>query len=159
MNATVVARAWEVAEPLVAQEGLEIVDVEYRREGRGMVLRLFLDRQGGSDEPGRGVTLDDLGRVSRQLGDLLDVADAVPGSYTLEASSPGINRRLRVPEQFRRYLGKRVRVRSATPQNGRRTFVGVLEAVEEAEITVREGESSYVIPLTEITKANYEPEA
>ena len=106
MNETVAERVWEIAEPLVTHEGLEMVDVEFRRESRGMVLRLYLDRESG-------VSLDDLSRVSRQLGDLLDVHDAVPGPYTLEVSSPGINRRLRRPEHFLRYLGKRVRVRTA----------------------------------------------
>ena len=85
MKETVAERVWEVAEPLVTDEGLEIVDIEHRRESRGWVLRLFVDREGG-------VSLDDLTRVSRQLGDLLDAHDLVPGAYTLELSSPGINR-------------------------------------------------------------------
>src|SRR5882724_1531009 len=108
MNETVAERVWEIAEPLVVQEGLEIVDVEFRRENRGMILRLFLDREGG-------VGLDDLTRVSRQLGDLLDVHDTVPGRYLLECSSPGIDRRLRRPDHFRRYIGKAVRVRTVAP--------------------------------------------
>src|SRR3972149_11857053 len=112
MNETVAERVWEIAEPLVAHEGLEMVDVEFRRENRGMVLRLFLDRSGG-------ISLDDLTRVSRQLGDVLDAHNAVPGSYTLEVSSPGINRRLRRPDHFRRYLGKKVRVRRVAPLEGR----------------------------------------
>ncbi len=75
----VIERVWEIAEPVVVQEGLEIVDIEYHREGRGMVLRLYVDRLGGSG-PGRtpgGVGLDDLSRLSRQIGDLLDVRDAL----------------------------------------------------------------------------------
>jgi ribosome maturation factor RimP len=152
MNEMVAERVWEIAEPLVTHEGLEMVDVEFRRESRGMVLRLYLDREGGA-------SLDDLTRVSRQLGDLLDVHAAVPGSYTLEVSSPGINRRLRRPEHFRRYLGKRVRVRTAGPVAGRRGFVGTLHSVDAEGIVVDEGGCSHMIRFIEIAQANYEPES
>jgi len=152
MNETVAERVWEIAEPLVSHEGLEMVDVEFRRESRGMVLRLYLDRESG-------VSLDDLTRVSRQLGDLLDVHGAVPGPYTLEVSSPGINRRLRRPEHFRRYLGKRVRVRTAGPIEGRRGFVGTLQSVDAEGIVVDECGCSHAIRFIEIAQANYEPES
>ncbi len=152
MNETVAERVWEIAEPVVTHEGLEMVDVEYRRESRGMVLRLYLDREGG-------VSLDDLSRVSRQIGDLLDVHDTVPGAYTLEVSSPGINRRLRRPEHFRRYIGKRVRVRTVNPMNGRRVFVGPLEAVEADGVQVAALDGSRFIGFADIAQANYEPES
>jgi len=153
MNETVAERAWHIAEPLVTEEGLEIVDVEFHRESRGMVLRFYLDRQGGG-----GVSLDDLTRVSRQVGDVLDVHDAVPGSYSLEVSSPGINRRLRRPDHFRRYLGKPVRVRTVGALNGRRSFLGVLQTVGADGIVVREAEQQHVIRFAEIAHANYEAE-
>lgn len=149
MRETVAERVWEVAEPLAVDEGLEIVDVEYRREPRGMILRLFVDREGG-------VSLDDLTRVSRQLGDLLDVNDVVPGAYTLEMSSPGINRRLRRPDHFSRYIGKRVRVKLASPRDGRRVFVGTLESVEESGISVSDNTGAHAIAFTDIAQANYE---
>ncbi len=129
-----------------------MVDVEFRRESRGMVLRLYLDREGG-------VSLDDLSRVSRQLGDLLDVHDTVPGPYTLEVSSPGINRRLRRPDHFRRYLGKRVRVRTAGPIEGRRGFVGTLQSVEADGIVLAEAGQSHAIRFADIAQANYEAES
>jgi len=151
MNEAVVQRVWELADPLVTDEGLEMVDVEFRRESRGMILRVFLDRDGG-------VNLDDLTRVSRQLGDLLDVHNAVPGQYTLELSSPGINRRLRRPEHFARYLGKTVRVRTSVPIEGRRNFLGALAAVDAEAIRVRDADGEYRIPFPEIAQANYEPE-
>lgn len=154
MNETVTERVWVIAEPLVTHEGLEIVDVEYHREPRGMVLRLFLDRRGGG-----GVSLDDLAGVSRQLGDILDVHDAVPGAYTLEVSSPGINRRLRRPEHFQRYVGQKVRVRTIAPLEGRRTFIGTLEAVEADSIIVGAAEGAHTIRFAEIAQANYEAEA
>jgi len=154
MQETVTERVWQLAEPLVTQEGLEIVDVEFRRENRGLVLRFYLDRAAGVG----GVSLDELTRVSRQLGDLLDVHDAVPGSYNLEVSSPGINRRLRRPEHFRRYIGKRVRVRTAEPLDGRRSFVGLLEAVTTDGVVVRDTVAAYSIRFAEIAQANYEAE-
>lgn len=155
MNETVAERVWAVAEPLVTYEGLEIVDVEFRRESRGMVLRLYIDRCGGVG----GVSLDDLTRVSRQLGDVLDVHDAIPGSYNLEVSSPGINRRLRRPDHFQRYLGKKVRVRTAGPLDGRRAFVGVLHGVDADGIVLSTAEGNHTIRFAEIAQANYESEA
>ena len=116
-----ISRIWEIASPLVADEGLEIFDIEFRREGRGgWVLRLYLDKEGGPN-------LDDLTRVSRQLGDLLDVHDVLQRSYTLEVSSPGVNRLLKRPKHFTRFLGKRIRVRTRERIEGRRSFLGLLK--------------------------------
>ena len=95
MDSSVVERVWQIAEPLVTDEGMEIVDIEYRREGRGMVLRFYLDREDGGGDARRPDA-----DVSRRLGDVLEVHDVVPGRYTLEVSSPGINRRLRQPRSF-----------------------------------------------------------
>ncbi|HYD49468.1 MAG TPA: ribosome maturation factor RimP [Terriglobales bacterium] len=153
MQDSVTAQVWRLAEPVVAHEGMEIVDIDYVREGRGAVLRLFLDR------PGTGVTLDDLARVSRQLGDILDVHEAVPGHYTLECSSPGIQRRLRVPSHFERYIGQRIRVRLAVPEAGRRGFVGILESVDAEGIVVAEANGEqHKVRFSDISRANYEPE-
>jgi ribosome maturation factor RimP len=151
MNETVAERVWKIAEPVVTNEGMEMVDVEFRRESHGTILRLYLDREGGA-------SLDDLTRVSRQVGDLLDVHDAVPGAYTLEVSSPGINRRLRRPDHFRRYLGQRVRVRTQAPLGGRRVFVGPLTAVDADGITVDQDGVACVIGFRDIAQANYEAE-
>ena len=161
MKETVIERVWEIAEPLATHEGLEVVEIEFRRENRGLVLRLFLDRAGGSDPDGRdgGVNLDDLTRVSRQLGDVLDVHNSVPGAYTLEVSSPGVNRRLRREDHFRRFLGKKVRVRTIVPIDGRRVFAGALDSVDADGIKVGDQRASQFIAFTEIAQANYEPEA
>lgn len=149
MSREIVARVWEVASPVVVGEGLEVVDIEFQRESRGAVLRLFLDREGG-------VTVDDLARVSRQLSDVLDVHDAIAGDYVLECSSPGINRRLRLPEHFRRFLGERVRVRTLERPDGRRSFVGRLAAADEEGIEVADAQGSHRIRHDEIVRANYE---
>lgn len=152
MERAVVSEVWRLAEPVVMHEGMEIVDIEYRPEQRGKVLRFYVDREGG-------IGLDDLAPLSRQLSALLDVHDVVPGAYTLEMSSPGINRRLRVPAHFQRYVGKRVRVRSAEPHDGRRSFLGLLRAVESDGIVVDVDGSepvSQFIAFDDIEQANYE---
>ena len=150
MDATV-RRVWELADGLVEQEGMEIVDIELRHEGSmgGRVLRLYLDKTGGP-------SVDDLTQVSRQLSELLDSSDAVAGAYTLEVSSPGINRPLKRPEHFAQYIGKRVRVRTRDLIGGRRSFLGILQAVVGESITVAQEETRYDIPFAAIEKANYE---
>ncbi len=151
MEMSVLERVWHIAEPLVTHEGMEIVDIDYRRERGGTVLRFYLDREGG-------VGIDDLAPMSRRLGDLIEVHGVVPGSYTLEVSSPGINRRLRQPGHFRRFVGKRVRVRTVERQAGRRSFIGPLRAVEEEGIVVEAGDLMQFIRFEDIAQANYEHE-
>ena len=150
MDATI-RRVWELAAPLAKAEGMEIVDIELHHEGTrgGRILRLYLDKEGG---PG----IDDLGRVSRQLSDLLDSDDVVPGAYTLEVSSPGINRPLKRPEHFARFIGKRIRVRTRDKIEGRRSFLGILQAVVGDQITVKQDNMQYQIPFAAIEKSNYE---
>jgi ribosome maturation factor RimP len=149
MQSSVARRAWEVTEPLIGHEGMEIVDIEYHREGRGAVLRFYLDREGG-------IALEDLATMSRRLGDVLDVHDVVPGHYTLEVSSPGINRRLRQPDHFRRYIGKRVRVKTLGRSEGRRQVFGTLRSVADEGIVVDAADGSRFIEFDDIAKANYE---
>ena len=146
-----VARVWEIAAPLAAGEGMEIVDIEFRREGGrgGRVLRLYLDKEGGP-------SVDDLTRISRQLDDLLDSHIAVDGPYTLEVSSPGINRVLKKLEHFVRFTGKRVRVRTREMIEGRRSFLGLLKEVREGGIVLSQEGAEYYLPLSLIEKANYE---
>lgn len=129
---------------------MEIVDIDYRREGRGNVLRFYLDRVEG------GITIDELTTMSRRFGDIIEVHGLVPGSYTLEVSSPGINRRLRQPEHFRRYVGKRVRVRTIEATDGRRSFAGVLRDVRADGIVCAVGERERFVPFDDIAQANYE---
>ena len=151
MDATV-TRVWELAAPLAQAEGMEIVEIELRHEGSrgGRVLRVYLDKPEG------GPNVDDLSRVSRQLSDLLDTHDAVDGGYTLEVSSPGINRPLTRPEHFARFVGKRVRVRTRDRIEGRRSFLGILRAVGSEQITLTQEGAEYQIPFSVIEKSNYE---
>jgi len=150
MDATL-TRVWQLAGPLVEGEEMEIVDIEFRHEGSrgGRVLRLYLDKEGGPN-------VDDLGRVSRQLSELLDAEDTIDGSYTLEVSSPGINRPLKKPAHFARFVGKRIRVRTRDLIDGRRSFLGILgQVVEDSVILMQEGKH-YQIPFSMIEKSNYD---
>lgn len=150
MDATI-RRVWELAAPLAQGEGMEIVDIEFRPEGTrgGRVLRLYMDKEGGP-------SVDDLSRVSRRLSDLLDSEDAIAGAYTLEVSSPGINRPLKRPEHFARFVGKRIRVRTRDMIEGRRSFLGILgQVLGDSVILTQEGKQ-YQIPFSMIDKSNYE---
>lgn len=146
-----VSRIWELATQIADGEAMEVIDVELRREGTraGRVLRLYLDKEGGP-------SVDDLGRVSRQLSELLDAQDIVEGSYTLEVSSPGINRPLKKPEHFQRFIGKRVRIRTGDMIDGRRSFLGILSEVSGDTIRIEVEGKSYQIPFSMIEKSNYE---
>ena len=150
MDATI-ARIWELAAPLAQTQGLEIIDIELRPEGSrgGRVLRLYLDKEGGPN-------MEELSQVSRELGALLDEHDIVEGAYTLEVSSPGINRPLKSPEQFKRFIGKRVRVRTRELIQGRRSFLGPLLDVSTDRIALNQDGTRFEIPFAVIEKSNYE---
>lgn len=147
----IVERVWRLAAPLAAQEGMEIIDIEFRREGgrAGRVLRLYLDKEGGPN-------VDDISRVSRALSDVLDAENAIDTAYTLEVSSPGINRPLKRPEHFARFVGKRIRVRTRDMIEGRRAFLGILSGVAGDKIVLAQDGRDYNIPLSTIEKSNYE---
>jgi ribosome maturation factor RimP len=141
--------------PLVTALGLELFEIEYKREGRQMILRIFIDKEGG-------ITLDDCAAVSRELSALLDVEDIIPGKFTLEVSSPGLNRPIRSLADYDRYIGKLVKVRTFAPTaddsgNLRKTFLGKLVGIDGDLILVKllEGQSA-TIPFSAVAKANLE---
>lgn len=151
----VVARVTELAEPLAASLGLELAEVEYRQEGRQMVLRLYIDKDGG-------VTLDDCSAVSRELTEILDVEDFIQGHYNLEVSSPGLNRPLKKPSDFESYTGRLVKIRTFEPLaddagNMRKTFLGELLGLSDSIVRLKlnEGQTAS-IPLGKVAKANLE---
>src|SRR6266581_1845351 len=148
----VATRIAELAQPLLDSLGTELVDLEYRREGRAMVLRLFIDKPGG-------ITLDDCASVSRELSEILDVEDFIIDHYTLEVSSPGLNRPLKKESDYIRYQGKLVKVRTFEQYpddhgNLRKTFLGELLGLADGMVRIRlqEGQTA-AIPLDKVAKA------
>jgi len=118
-TAQLVAHLWELVEPVIQAERFELLELEYRCESHGWVLRLFIDHEDG-------ITVDDCARVSTLVGDLLDIRDPIVNQYQLEVSSPGLNRPLRKWEHFQKYVGNIVDVRLDTPVSNRRRFRGKL---------------------------------
>ncbi len=159
-KASVAERAARVAEPLVQAEGFELVDVEWLREPQGWVLRLYIDTPGRDPWAKEGgVGLEECARVSHAVETSLEVEDVIGQAYSLEVSSPGINRPLRKPDHFRRVLGKRVKVKTFGPVGtpGRKSFTGTLQDVADEGVTVHvEGGPAFRIPFRDIAKANLE---
>ena len=152
---TVTDKIKDIAERIASSLGMELVDLEYKREGRQMVLRFFIDKNGG-------ITLDDCADVSRELSAVLDVEDLVPDKYVLEVSSPGLNRPLKTESDYVRYMGKLVKIKTYEmlqdeAGNRRKTFLGELTGFADGLITVRlrEGQNAE-IPLEKVAKANLE---
>ena len=139
----------EILDPLLLQEGLELVDIEYRREGRGWVLRIYIDKEGG-------VSVEDCARISRELGNLLDLNDIIPGTYNLEISSPGLTRALKKVRDFESFKGKLVKIKTMTDIQGRRVFIGRLIDFVGNVASVEMDGHVYFIPSDEIERANLE---
>ena len=154
----VVSRAEALVDPLVRSEGFELVELEYVREPQGWVLRLFIDRPGRDPMSKEGgIGLDECASVSHAVETALEVEDLVPHAYSLEVSSPGINRPLRRPEHFQKVLGKRVKVKTFGPVGTppRKSFTGTLLQSSASDITVQvEGGGAFQIPFRDIAKAN-----
>jgi ribosome maturation factor RimP len=131
---------------LVTSMGYEFVGCELQKQGRGMLLRIYIDKDAG-------ITLDDCSKVSHQVSAMLDVEDPIQGQYTLEISSPGLDRPLFEIAHYQKYLGNSVKVRLYAPLDGRRNFVGVLLRVEEGKIHLQVDETEVILPFSEIEKA------
>lgn len=150
---TVEEQAMSLLEPIVAGEGLELVDLEFLREREGWVLRLFIDKPGGR------VGLEECSQVSRAVDPILDVEDFIPTEYNLEVSSPGVNRPLKKPSHYERVKGQKVKVKTFGPIGDppRKNFTGTLAEVTGEDIAVEvEGAGSFRIPFKDIAKANLE---
>ncbi|ROQ90193.1 ribosome maturation factor RimP [Desulfosoma caldarium] len=142
----VVQKIWDLTAPLVTAEGMELIEVEYRRESQGWVLRLFVDRDDG-------VSVEDCASVSRMVSDLLDVEDPIPGPYHLEVSSPGLNRPLRRWEHFQRQIGNVISVRTRLPIESRKNFKGTLVAAHPEGIRMECDGTFFDIPLNAVERA------
>jgi len=134
------------AETLLRELGLELVEVQFRREGHGWVLRLFIDSE-------QGVTLDDCAVVSREMSAWLDVEDLVEHAYHLEVSSPGLERPLKKLADFKRFAGRQVKIKIREPRDGQKVFIGELEEVADDGVTVVAEGKPVRILFEEIAKA------
>jgi ribosome maturation factor RimP len=153
-----------IAERVAASSGLETVEVELRGGGKARMLRIVIDKP-------TGVTHEDCANLSREVGTILDVEDVIPGaSYTLEVSSPGLDRKLSRPADFERFIGSLVKLTTHQPANGNRHFQGRLESFQQGRLTLdltaaknkrRPGEAAAEkvdIDLANVEKANLVPE-
>jgi ribosome maturation factor RimP len=147
----IMERVRAIADPILISEGMELVEVEYRREARGWVLRLTIDKEGG-------ITLDDCGRISQAVGRVLDVEDLISARYVLEVSSPGLTRPLRTEKDFLRQRHRLINVRTVDPINNCQQFKGRLLRVLNHQIELETEEGIVEIPLSKVAKANLEIE-
>ena len=131
-----VERVREIANRVAASSGLEVLDVEFLGGGKARMLRVFLDKPAAGNDPLAGVTHEDCANFSREFGTILDVEDAMPGSYTLEVSSPGLDRKLVKAADFTRFTGSRMKLMTRQPVNNNRHFEGRLEKFEDGRLTL-----------------------
>jgi ribosome maturation factor RimP len=151
-----------IAGRVAGTHGLELFDVQYRREASGLVVRVRLDRPGPAATPDDSVSVEDCARVSRELSAILDVEDIVPAEYILEVSSPGLDRPLRHLDDYRRFTGRLAKVVLREPVDGQTFLRGRLGGVAEGEpgriVIVSERERRHVVPIDVISRANLEVE-
>jgi ribosome maturation factor RimP len=142
----------ELLAPAIADLGLELVGIEFSPNSGGSLLRVYID------EPERGITIDDCERASREISALLDVNDPVAGRYTLEVSSPGLERPLFTLEHFMRFIGETVKVNLNLPLDGRRRFQGAIAAVEGDRITLDQDGTPVTVVHANIGRARLVPD-
>ena len=137
----------EFVEPSLLAKGLELVDVEFKKEGKTWILRILIDKEGG-------VNLEDCQNVSHLAGDLIEVEDIIESVYTLEVSSPGLNRVLKKEKDFINFVGKKICVLCHARLNGKKKFTGNLTGFKEQAIHLEVDGQSHTIPLNRVAKAN-----
>ncbi len=138
-------------EGILAEGELELVDVEYKKEQQGWVLRVFLDKPGG-------INIEDCQQVSRLLDEKLDLEDPIPGAYSLEVSSPGIERPLTKARDYERFAGRLAEIRTYSGLYGRKRFQGVLQGLQGEKVLMDFEGETIEIPLQLIAKANLAPD-
>ena len=143
-----IALVSDLIRPTVVALGLDLWGVEHVVQGRFSVVRVYIDKGGD------GVTIEDCEKVSRQISGIFDVEDPIAGEYTLEVSSPGMDRPLFELDQFQRYVGSVVTVRLRSPLEGRRKFKGVIQKVEVDAVRLLVDDKEFVLPASTIDKAN-----
>jgi ribosome maturation factor RimP len=151
-------------EPPIEALNYELVEIEFAREGRGGVLRIFIDRRAVDSDAGRGagtgagVSVEDCALVSHAVSQVLETEDPIKGHYTLEVSSPGFDRILRTRAHFERFIGERIFAELKLPIEGRRRFVGLLKSIAGDTIVMEVDGQAHSLPLERIQKARLRPE-
>jgi len=162
MAADVVERVRAIAGRVAGTHGLDIFDVQFRREAAGMLLRVLIDRPGPAATADDSVSVEDCAAVSRDLSAVLDVEDVVPTAYTLEVSSPGLDRPLRGPDDFRRFIGRHAKIVMREAVDSQTYFKGRLDGVAEDGVLVvlitGEDGRQHRVPMRIITRAHLEVE-
>ena len=152
MGQTSVAQSIEeIIAPVLNSEDLELVDVQYQKEGKGWCLRVFIDKEGG-------ITVEDCQTVSRLVGDLIEIEDLIHSQYILEVSSPGLDRTLKKEKDFLRFKERKARVTTFSPVNKQRNFKGVIKDFKEGSLRLETQHGLVKILLNNISKARLEIE-
>ena len=149
-NNEIVSKIERLIDTILTEKSFELVDLEYKSEGKGKIVRVFIDKQGG-------VNMDDCSAVSRELSILLDVHDIIPSSYNLEISSPGLTRQLKKPADFGKNIGNKLKLKLINPIKKQYVLrnVNLVDFVDNTINIEYEG-NNYDIPLSSIVKANLE---
>jgi ribosome maturation factor RimP len=148
-----------IAERVAASRGLEVWDVQSRRERVGHVVRVFIDRPGPAARPEDSVSIEDCEQVNREMGAILDVEDPLPFAYTLEVSSPGLDRPLRTPGDYGRFAGRLAKIVMAEPVDNQKAFEGRLRGLEGDEVLLDAPNGRlHRLPLRLITRGRLEVE-
>ena len=149
MSKEIIDRVASIATSVLFNEGMELVEIEYRREAKGWVLRLYIDKEGG-------VSIDDCTHISQEIGRSLDVDDFISTPYTLEVSSPGLTRPLKSEKDFIKYRNHLIKVKTIDPIGNQRRFKGKLLGFSENRIEIEADGGIIHIPLANVAKANLE---
>ena len=147
MSADILESVRKIVEPIVISEGMELVHIEYRRERRGWVLRLYIDKEGG-------VTIDDCSNISGQTSHLVDIDELIPHSYVLEVSSPGLGRPLKREEDFIKHKDRLVRFKVDDPISRWKHFKGRLLDYKDGVVKIKVGDEIINLPFDKISEAN-----
>jgi ribosome maturation factor RimP len=158
-NESPLDRVRVLAERVASSYGLDIFDVELKREGGQQVLRVIVDRPGPAATPEESVSIDDCARVAEELGTMLDVEDVMPGGYTFEVSSPGLDRPLRSADDYRRFAGRWAKIVTSEPVQRQTAFAGRVKGIEGDDVLFEsEGKKLVKLPLRLISRARLEVE-
>jgi len=148
-----------IAERVAAARGLEVWDIQSRRESGGHVVRVFIDRPGPSATPDDSVSIEDCAEVNRELGTILDVEDPLPFTYTLEVSSPGLDRPLRTIDDYRRFAGRLAKVVTSEPVDKQKAFEGRLRGADNDDVLLEAPNGRlHRLPLRLVTRGRLEVE-